>query len=134
MITHEHKIRIRYGETDKMSYVYYGTYPLFYEEARTELMRSVGMSYKDLEDAGYMLPVHTMNIEYIKPAYYDDLLTIKTTLKDYPSARLVFYYEVYNQQGTLINRAKTELIFLNSQNMKPCRAPKIFLDLLNKYF
>ncbi|PKP21790.1 MAG: thioesterase [Bacteroidetes bacterium HGW-Bacteroidetes-21] len=134
MITHTTKIRVRYGDTDKMGYVYYGTYPLYYEEARTELMRSIGMSYKQLEDTGVMLPVHHMEINYVKPAFYDELLQIKVILDEIPRARLTFKYEVFNEKSELLNTGITELVFVHQETMKPCRAPQSFLSLLEPYF
>lgn len=134
MISNEISLRIRYNHTDKMGYCYYGNYPSFYEAGRTELMRGLGMSYRELEDNGIFMPVISMNIEYIHPAFYDDEIVIKTIIKEMPAARIIFYYEIYNQKKELINRAETVLVFLNSANMNPCRPPAFFLDLLKKYF
>lgn len=134
MLIHETKIRVRYGDTDKMGYVYYGTYPLYYEEARTELMRSVGMSYKQLEDQGIMLPVHHLEINYIQPAFYDDVLIVKTRIEKLPTARLTFHYEVYNEKNELLNTGITELVFVHQETMKPCRAPHTFISLIKNYF
>ncbi len=81
MIRNETKLRVRYGETDQMGYVYYGNYAEYFEVGRVEWLRNLGISYKSLEESKIMLPVLHLNINYLKPAKYDDLLTIITTLK-----------------------------------------------------
>lgn len=134
MYTAETKLRVRYGETDKMGYVYYGVYPLYYEVGRTELMRKFDYSYKRIEDMGIMLPVISLDIKYYQAAKYDDLLTIKTTLKKLPSARIIFFYEILNEEGTLLNEGSTSLVFVDEQTRKPKRAPKELLDQLKPYF
>ena len=95
MYSFETNIRVRYGETDQMSFVYYGVYAQYYEVGRVELLRSLGISYKEIEEMGYALPVVRLNINYKKPAYYDDKLRLKTTIKKMPSARIIFDYETY---------------------------------------
>ncbi|PLX16790.1 MAG: thioesterase [Marinilabiliales bacterium] len=134
MYTSEAKIRVRYGETDKMGYVYYGVYPLYYEVGRTELMRTFDYPYKKIEDMGIMLPVISLDVKYYQAAKYDDLLTIKTTLKELPSARITFYYEVLNEEGVLLNEGSTSLVFVDEETRKPKRAPKELLDQLKPYF
>ena len=134
MYTAETKLRVRYGETDKMGYVYYGVYPLYYEVGRTELMRKFDYSYKKIEDMGIMLPVISLDIKYYQAAKYDDLLTVKTSLKELPSARIIFYYEILNEQGTLLNEGSTTLVFVDEKNRKPKRAPRELLDQLKPYF
>ncbi len=134
MYTSETKIRVRYGETDKMGYVYYGVYPLYYEVGRTELMRKFDFPYKKIEDMGVMLPVKSLEIKYHLAAKYDDLLTVKTTIRELPSARITFYYEVYNEQEELLNEGSTMLIFVDEESRRPKRAPKELLDQLEPYF
>jgi acyl-CoA thioester hydrolase len=134
MVIHESKLRVRYGETDKMGYAYYGIYPQYYEVGRTELIRSFGLSYKKLEDEGIMLPVLNLNIQYLKPAMYDDLLTIKTKLMKMPLVRIEFEYEVYNQHDELLNMGSTTLVFIDAETRKPKKAPIEFLNELKKYF
>lgn len=134
MYISETTIRVRYAETDKMGYVYYGNYTHYYEVGRVEALRSLGMSYKDMEDSGIMLPVYSCSIRYLKPALYDDLLTIKTTIKELPKARIVFDYEVYNQKGELLNTAVTGLVFIDMRTNKPCAAPAAFLEKIGKFF
>ena len=134
MYISETKLRVRYGETDQMGYVYYGNYPLYYEVARTEMIRKLGWPYKKIEESGVMLPVLTLNVKYIKPALYDDELTIKTIVRKLPSARIEFEYEVYNEKNELINKGDTSLVFVDMKTMKPTSAPQGFLDDIKKYF
>jgi acyl-CoA thioester hydrolase len=117
------EIRVRYGETDKMGFCYYGNYAQFLEVARVELLRSQGVSYKELEDAGILLPVRNFSIKYIAPAKYDDLLFIQTEILKINGSRIIFIYEIRNQKNILIATANTELVFLNSDTMKPTHVP-----------
>ena len=134
MYTFETSIRVRYGETDQMGYVYYGNYPLYYEVGRTEMLRSVGLSYRTMEEEGILLPVHSLNIKYIEPAKYDDLLTLRVILKELPTAKIHFYYEVYNEQKKLLNTGETVLVFVDVQNRRPRRAPEALINKLEQYF
>jgi acyl-CoA thioester hydrolase len=134
MLLHESSVRVRYGETDRMGYAYYGNYPLYFEVARTDMIRSLGISYKEMEDRGIILPVYSLNVRYIAPAYYDELLTIKTCVKELPSVRIRFDYEVYNEAGTKIAEAETTLIFFDSIKKKPVQAPDFFLERISASF
>lgn len=134
MFVFENQIRIRYAETDKMGYVYYGNYAAFYEVARTEMLRSTGISYKELEDMGVMLPVTNLQIKYFQPAKYDDVITIKTSIKERPNVRIQFDYEIYNQDKKLLNTGFTELVFVDIQKNRPCKAPAIFQEKMDVYF
>jgi acyl-CoA thioester hydrolase len=134
MITFENKLRVRYGETDKMGYVYYGNYPLYYEVGRTELMRHFGFPYYKIEEMGFMLPVKNLNVKYYKPAVYDDLLTIKTIIKELPKAKITFYYEIYNENKELLNQGETTLVFIDENSRKPRRAPDELIKQLRPYF
>ena len=134
MYTSETHVRVRYGETDQMGYVYYGNYAQYFEVARVEALRSMGITYKKMEDDGLMLPVVDYSIKYFKPAFYDDLLTIKTTIPTLPTARIYFDYETYNEAGTLLNKASTTLVFINSKNGKPCAAPEVLLGKMRLFF
>lgn len=127
-------IRVRYAETDRMGYVYYGNYASFYEVGRVEALRELGLSYRELEDSGIMLPVSELTSKYKKPAYYDDLISIKTQIPEMPAARLKFLYYLYNANGELINEGATTLVFVSIKTMKPCGAPRNFLELINPYF
>src|SRR5690606_7201548 len=126
--------RIRYAETDQMGYVYYGNYASFYEVARTEMLRSTGITYRQLEEMGVMMPVMDLACKYYQPARYDDLITIRTTIKERPNIRLKFEYEIFNEQGVLLNTGSTQLVFVDMKRNKPCRAPQIFQDKMEPYF
>ncbi|MDR1022175.1 MAG: acyl-CoA thioesterase [Prevotellaceae bacterium] len=134
MFCYSHKIRVRYGETDKMGVVYHGAYPLYYEEARTEMLRSVGLSYAKLERRGIMMPVREMHISYSAPAYYDDLLTVRVEVRQMPGARIVFHHLIYNQDEKLINEAELTLVFVDTATGRPCRVPQDFAEFLKPYF
>ncbi len=134
MISCDIQTRVRYGETDRMGYAYYGYYPLYYEMGRTELLRKYGFAYKDLEDSGILLPVSRLEIDYIAPAFYDEVLTIRTIIKTKPTVKIVFYYEIYNSKNQLINKALSELVFVDAKTRRPCRPPKTFTDLMDILF
>lgn len=134
MITSEIKLRVRYSETDKMGYCYYGVYAQYFEVGRTDLLRQFGLTYRQIEENGIMLPVLSLNVKYIKPAYYDDELTIKTTIQKMPSARIEFNYEIYNQQNELLTIADTTLVFIDEKTRKPIKAPAYFLDKIKPFF
>ena len=134
MFVFDHQLRVRYAETDQMGYVYYGNYAAFYEIARTEMLRSTGISYKELEEMGVMLPVTEMKTKYLKPGKYDDLITIRVTIRKKPAVRIIFEYELFNQSGELLNQGETTLVFVNMKKNKPCMPPQIFLDKMSKYF
>jgi acyl-CoA thioester hydrolase len=134
MFTSEISLRVRYGETDRMGYSYYGNYAEYYEVGRVEALRALGWNYKDIEDSGILLPVYTFSIKYFKPAYYDDLLVVKTMIKEMPSTRLIFEYEMYNSQGEKINEGETTLVFIDAKTKRPRSAPEGFVTTLKKYF
>ena len=134
MITCDIKLRIRYGETDRMGYAYYGNYPLYYEVGRTELLRKFGLTYKELEDAGILLPVSDLKIEYYSAALYDEEITIRTTVKEKPGVKIKFIYEIFNSKSELINLASTTLVFVKKENRKPCKPPEHFLEIIATHF
>jgi acyl-CoA thioester hydrolase len=134
MFTHETKIRVRYGETDQMGYMYYGNYAQFYEVARVEMLRSMGLSYRGFEQDGIMMPVLELKCKYIKPAYYDEEITVRTMLKEMPGTRIHFTYELYNEKQELINIGETTLVFVNMTTKRPCLGPEGFLNQLKSYF
>ena len=134
MYSFETKVRVRYGETDQMGFVYYGVYAQYFEVGRVELLRSLGVGYKSLEEKGYFLPVVNFEIQYKKPALYDDELTIKTTIKEMPSAGIAFYYETFNMGNELLNTAKVVLVFIDKNTKKPCLPPDRIKDKLKKKF
>lgn len=134
MFSHEITVRVRYGETDRMGYVYYGFYAQYFEMGRVEALRSLGFPYKQMEEEGVMLPVHDMRVTYHKAALYDDELTIRTTIIVMPSVRIQFAYTVLNAAGVLLTEATTTLVFVDVKSGRPCRAPEKLLQELARYF
>lgn len=133
MLSHQVSYRVCYADTDQMGYVYYGNYARFYEIARVETLRSIGVSYKVLEDAGIGLPVYENYSKYHAPALYDDLLRIECTLIKMPSARIEFEYKIYNQSETLLHEGKTTLVFMELAIKKVVKAPEwLILAILEK--
>lgn len=132
MIHTTHSLRVRYGETDPMKYVYYGNYAEYLEVARVELFRELGMSYDEIENQGIWLPVSEFNIKYLKPARYDELLEINTYIKKIPGVRIEFEYEIYNCSKVKITEAKTTLFFLSSETGKVIRCPSFLMDLIRQ--
>jgi acyl-CoA thioester hydrolase len=122
--------RVRYGETDQMGFAYYGNYALYFEVGRAEAMRKLGMTYRQMEEKGVYMPIAQMNVKYLKPARYDDLLTIRTIVTQVPTSRMIFDYEVYNEDGTLLCEGNTVLAFIKYANHRPCPAPDWFLEKL----
>lgn len=121
------KTRVRYSETDQMGVVYHGNYAQFFELGRTEWLRSLGVTYKNMEVSGIMLPVISLNCNFIKSALYDDVLTIHTFLKKEPLVKIEFDYEIKNQDAELICTGNTVLAFMNSETLKPIRCPEYLL-------
>ena len=134
MYQHDYQYRVRYADTDQMGYVYYGNYARLYEIGRVEALRSLGFSYKEMEDSGVMMPVYENTSKFIAPALYDDLLTIRTTIKNLPAARVVFFYEILNSKGTLVHKGETTLVFVKMENNRLTTAPKELLDRLSTFF
>ncbi|MFO7369472.1 MAG: thioesterase family protein [Bacteroidales bacterium] len=133
MIEYEFQFRVRYPDTDQMGTVHHSNYVKYYETARWELFRTLGISYRSVEEAGYMLPVTRMNFRFLKTIHYDDLLTVKTTLKQMRAARIWFTYKLYNAAGELINEAETELAFVQRDTWKPCIAPDFVVDAVKAH-
>lgn len=134
MFDYSTKVRVRYAETDQMGYVYYGNYASYYEVGRVECLRSLGLSYKALEDQGIMMPVLECHTKYLAPGKYDELLTVKTIIKEMPSVRITFNYEIYNEAEKLINQGETTLVFVNMETGRPCRVPESMEKLLSPFF
>ena len=128
------QIRVRYAETDQMSYVYYGNYATYYEIARVETLRQLGFSYKALENEGIMMPVKDLHSEFHKPATYDELLTIEVTIHSLPSVRMIFDYKITNVSNELVNSGKTTLVFIDMKKNRPTRAPNAVLSVLRPFF
>jgi acyl-CoA thioester hydrolase len=123
-------MRSRYSETDKMGYVYYARYLEYFEVARTEMIRSIGISYRQLEEeAGVMLPVVESHIEYKSPLFYDDQIFIHVYMFEVPSVKLKTYYEMYSTRSDQLHASgKVTLCFMDEKNRRPCRAPQLFSD------
>jgi len=128
----ETKIRVRYGETDRMGYLYYGHYAEYFEVGRTEMLRTLGLTYKAMEDDGIVLPVRSMSIQFRNPAHYDDLLTVKTYLKSFPDVRLEFIYEIVNEQGLIHCKGETVLVFVDAATRKIRKAPEYFTEAVKQ--
>jgi acyl-CoA thioester hydrolase len=134
MYVSETSIRVRYGETDQMGYVYYGIYAMYYEVGRVESLRQLGLTYKSLEEMGIMMPVVENHSRYLAPARYDDLLRVVTTLRVKPSVRIKFEYKIYNEQQALLHEGETLLVFIDKKSNKPCRPPQAMMDVLAPFF
>ena len=134
MIVTETKIRVYYEDTDKMGVVYYGNYARYYEIGRTEMIRDLGFTYKQMEELNIMLPAYSLHINYHKSAYYDDLLTVRTIVDHIPNVKFPIKTEIYNEKGELINSGETVLVFFSSVTNKPIAAPGYFIDEITRLF
>lgn len=134
MYSHTVQIRTRYSETDRMGFVYYGNYAAYFEVARVEALRNIGVLYRKYEDIGIVMPVLNMNIDYKKPGLYDELLSIKCTITSLPELRVHFAYETRNEKGELLNTAETTLVFMNQKTGRPVRVPEEFVNALKPYY
>jgi acyl-CoA thioester hydrolase len=134
MFEHSTKIRVRYGETDQMGYMYYGNYAEFYEVGRVEMLRSLGLTYSGMEESGVKMPVLEMKCKYLKPALYDEEITVNVIMDKMPGIRIHFRYELFNEKEELINIGETLLVFINMQTNRPCLPSVDFLDRLKPFF
>ncbi|MES2780903.1 MAG: thioesterase family protein [Bacteroidota bacterium] len=134
MMMTETKIRVRYGETDQMGVVYHGNYALYFEESRTAALRQIDITYKSLEEEGVMMPVVSLNTEFKRPAKYDDLLTIRTTMRDLPTAKIVLEYEVLNEAGQLLATGSSTLVFVDMKTNRPTRCPEHLYQKFSTFF
>jgi len=130
MLTGETTYRTIYADTDQMGVVYYGNYGKFYEMGRSEMVRELGFAYKQLEDLGYFMPVSEVKAKYHKSLFYDEVIRIKTTLKELPKVRMVFHHEIYNSQDELVHTAEVTLVFLSAESNRPVRVPAELLKSL----
>ena len=129
------EIRVRYGETDAMGFLYYGNYALYYEVGRTDMIRQLGITYKSLEADGIFMPVTEHHSRFLRPARYDDLLTVKTLLKTWPSERrITFHTEIYNAEHKLLNTGQTVLAFVDAGSGRSRSIPKRLADALRPFF
>lgn len=134
MYTHSVKYRVCYADTDQMGYVYYGNYARLYEIARVETLRSLGVSYKALEDNGIGLPVAEHYTKFIAPGLYDDELSVECQVDRLPTAKIEFSYRIKNEAGELINEGKTTLVFMDLKSKKVIKAPEFVLRALQPYY
>ena len=134
MIHHEVKYRVRYADTDKMGYIYYGHYPRLYEIGRVEWLRYMGMTYQMLEDKlDVSMPVRSLNIRFVRSAYYDELITIRTFIKSYSDNGIIFRSEIFNEKNKLMNAGEVSLAFVNSKTMKGCKIPQELKTLIEEH-
>ncbi len=126
--------RIRYADIDQMGYMYYGHYPRLYEIGRVEALRSLGLRYRTLEEMGVMMPVYECHCKYLQPAKYDDLITIRVIIKEMPRMRIVFFYEIYNEENVLLHTGETTLVFVKMATNRLTSCPDEILDRLKPYF
>ncbi|WP_421753707.1 acyl-CoA thioesterase [Croceimicrobium sp.] len=122
--------RVRYAETDQMGVVYYGNYSQYFEIGRVEALRSLGLTYKEMEKRGIMLPVLKLEVKYLAPATYDDLIEIRTEIREMPNTRITFHHEIRNEEGKLLTIGMVQLVFVDIESRKPVLAPEYFLDLI----
>ncbi len=134
MYSHAVKYRVCYADTDQMGYVYYGNYARLYEIARVETLRSLGVSYKSLEDNGIGLPVAEHYTKFIAPGLYDDELTVICQVDMLPTAKIVFSYRIKNEAGDLINEGKTTLVFMDLKTKKVIKVPDFIMNALMPYY
>jgi|SRR5688572_6979218 acyl-CoA thioester hydrolase len=134
MYKSETTVRVRYGETDQMGYVYYGFYAMYYEVARVESLRQLGLTYKEIEAMGVIMPVLENHSKYLAPGRYDELLRIVTTIREKPGVRINFEYEIFNEENQLIHQGETRLAFVDQKTNRPCRPPQAMAEVLEPFF
>jgi acyl-CoA thioester hydrolase len=131
----DYRLRVRYGETDQMGYLYYGRYADYYEVGRVETIRSLGLRYRDLEEQhGIWLPVVSLQMRFVRPAYYDELLTVHTEIRQLPDTHTVFHTEIFNEAQQLVNAGVVRLCFFNADEKRVVPAPELLLEKLRPYF
>lgn len=130
MKSHKTFVKVRYAETDQMGVVHHGNYPQYLEIARLEWLNDLGISYKNMEENGIMLPVYELNLKYIKPVTFDEKLTIETHLREKPNVKIIFDYSVFNEKGDLVTSATSTLVFMDSKTRRPIRCPEYILERL----
>jgi acyl-CoA thioester hydrolase len=132
--SYKHKIRVRYAECDRMGFVHHSAFILYFEEARTEALRSLGLNYKEMEDAGIIMPVRNMHVDFKKAGRYDDLLTLQVEINEKPGVRCKFNYHTYNEAGDHLNSGFTELFFVKKDSLRPLSLPPPFSLVIEKHF
>ncbi|MCX7611363.1 MAG: acyl-CoA thioesterase [Ignavibacterium sp.] len=135
MMKFKSTVRVRYADTDQMKFVYNGKYFEYFEIGRTEMMREIGLPYKVIEGNGILMPVIETKITYLSPAYYDELLEIYTLVPEFPKVKVHIDHLIRSLDRNVdVVEGYVELAFLNSKTLKPTRAPKIFLDAIEKFY
>jgi acyl-CoA thioester hydrolase len=135
MYEHITNLRVRYAETDQMNIVYYGNYAQYFEVGRAECIRDIGFSYKTMEERGILMPVISLHINYLRPARYDDLITIKTQLRQLPEKyEITFQHEVFNERKKLLTTGQVTLLFMDIASNKRTRMPEYLLEKFAPYF
>ena len=135
MLTSQTTHRVRYGETDQMGYLYHGRYALLYEIGRTEMLRDLGLSYAEMErEVGVMMPVMSMNQRFVRPARYDEVLTITTQLRHVPERTMTFHFEIHNEEGKLLNGGSVKLCFVNVRTQRTVTVPEYLMQVIRPNF
>ena len=135
MFSYDTQVRVRYGETDQMGYLYYGNYAQYYEVGRAEAIRALGISYKMLEEThGILMPVMSLEMRFVRPALYDELLTVRTILREMPVENIVFHMEIFNERKKLVNGGRVKLCFVESKTNKTILTPPYLSDKLQPFF
>lgn len=135
MHVHEFQKRVRYGETDQMGYLYYGNYAQYYEIGRVEMLRTSGLTYREMEqEQGILMPVVSLQMRFVRPAYYDEMLTIRTVLRELPGKFITFDVEIFNEQRKLVNGGTVRLCFVEASSGKTVPAPEFLLEKLRIFF
>lgn len=135
MYTSKTQIRVHYALTDQMGVVYHGRYADFFEIGRVEALRQLGITYKEIEETGILMIVTEMSMRFLRPAKYDDLLTIVTTVRELPiDHKIIFYSEIFNEGQKLLTSGRVTLYFMDAKEMKKTNMPEIIREKLAPYF
>ncbi|MDG1806057.1 thioesterase family protein [Flavicella sp.] len=134
MIENNTSFKIRYAETDQMGYAHHGNYAQYFEIGRLELLHELGISYKKMEEEGLILPVYSINTRFIQPAKFDDTVRLRTILKEIPTARITFEYEIYNAENKKISTGETVLVFVDTKKNRPIKIPQNLLSKIMDKF
>lgn len=132
MLSHETHVRVRYAETDQMGYVYHARYLEYLEVGRTDMVRHLGVPYATVEERGILMPVIDLSIKYKQPAYYDNVLRIRTSVPSMPRASFPFEYEVFNEKDQLILTAELRLAFIDKARNRPVRVPDFIREAIEE--
>lgn len=128
MKRHQTYVKVRYAETDQMGVVHHGVYPQYLEIARLDWLDALGISYREMEKNGVMLPVYDMKLQYVQPAHFDDELKVEVVLAEEPRVRIRFVYKIFNKENELLTKAETTLVFMDAQTKRPIKCPRYILD------